>query len=195
MGDSTASFSMQSASSAMSVGSAVMGAFGAYGSAKATKSSLKAQAQIDMINARQAEMNYQHAADAGQREVGRVQMHTAQVKGAQRARLAANGVDLGTGSAAEILTSTDVLGEIDANTMETNAVHQAWGYRTQKTNFENDALFKRAGASAISPFGAALTSLMGSGGQVAKSWYSHSQSTPSKPAEEEADASQMWRFN
>lgn len=160
---------------------AVTSAVGAYSSAKAQKSALRGQAVIDDINARQSETAYQVAMLSGQREVQKVQAGAAQLKGRQRAALAANGVDLGTGSAAEVLTSTDVMSEIDENTLAANAVRAAWGYKIQKTGFENDALFKRAGASAISPFGAMTTSLMGSAGAVAKSWYDYTKNEPATP--------------
>ena len=44
-------------------------------------------------------------------------LQTRRVKGAQRAALAANGVDIGVGSAAESLATTDIVGERDANTI------------------------------------------------------------------------------
>ena len=58
------------------------------------------------------------------------------------------------------------------NTLTANAVRSAWGYRTQAVNFENEALTKRATAGAISPFGSAAGSLLGSAATVAGSWYS-----------------------
>lgn len=70
-----------------------------------------------------------------------------------------------------MLTSTDVLGAIDANTANANAVRAAWGYRTQATNYANDALNKRAADGAISPFLSGASSLLGGAGQVASSWY------------------------
>lgn len=48
------------------------------------------------------------------------------------------------GSAAEIQASTDIMKEIDMATVESNAVRNAFGYRTQAMNFENEALAKRA---------------------------------------------------
>lgn len=150
---------------------AILSAIGAWAGASAQKTSLRAQAEIAEINARTAESNAQATLFAGQREQQRSMLHTANLKGSQRARIAANGIDLGVGSAVRVLTTTDVMGEIDANQIKANAVRQAWGQRVVATNYENEALRARANASAISPGTAAVTSLLGSAGSVAANWY------------------------
>jgi hypothetical protein len=204
----------------MQVAGAASSAVGAYAGAKANKSSLNLQATLADINAksildtadinarsimdtadlnkRQAESAAQQTLLTGEREVQRSQLATAKLKGTQRASLAANGVDLGVGSAEQILTTTDVLGEVDANTLQANAVRGAWGYRTQgqadynrartqatgqttqartaANNQESQAFMSRASADAISPGSAAFTSLLSSGGAVASSWYQYGKS-------------------
>ena len=149
----------------------MFGALGAWMSASANQSMLRGQADIADINATTAERSAQSALLAGQREEQRSSLATANLKGAQITGFAANGVDLGQGSAARVLTDTDILGAIDKNTIAANAVRSAWGYRTQATNYQNEALQKRAGASAISPLMAAGTSLLNSAGSVASNWY------------------------
>ena len=144
---------------------------GAYYGAKSQKSSLEFQAQLDDINARLAESSAQSILFQGQREEQRSRLQTAQVKSAQRVALAANGVDLTEGSAAELLTSTDVLGEADANTINANAVRAAWGQRSQATNMQIDAMGKRTAARAINPNMAAASTLLNGATQVASSWY------------------------
>lgn len=159
----------------VAVGLAATGAaangVGAYYGAKSQKSSLEFQAQMDDINARLAESSAQTILFQGQREEQRSRLQTAQMKSAQRVALAANGVDLTEGSAAEILTSTDVLGEVDANTIHANAVRAAWGQRTQATNMQIDAMGKRTAARAIKPNMAATSTLLNGATQVASSWY------------------------
>jgi hypothetical protein len=49
-----------------------------------------------------------------------------------------------------VLTSTDVMGQIDKNTIAANAVRSAWGYRTQATSFQNEALHEACGRRARS---------------------------------------------
>lgn len=151
---------------------AASSAIGAYYSAKQQRTALKMQADMAEINARSAETTAQSAMRSGEKEVGRLTLQAGQLKSRQRATMAANGVDLGAGSASELLASTDIMKEIDKNAIEENATRTAWGYRVQGTNFSNEALMKRATASGIDPNLAAVSSLLGSASQVASSWYS-----------------------
>lgn len=154
---------------------AASSAVGAYYGAQSQKQSLELQGNLADINARMSESTAQQTLLTGQREEQKSRIATANLKSTQRASLAANGVDLGEGSAAQILTSTDVLGEIDANTVQANAVRSAWGYRTQAVNQSNQTLLSRASADAINPGQSAVTSLLGSAGSVASSWYQYSK--------------------
>jgi hypothetical protein len=162
--------SFASASMAMQGIGAASSVVGSYYAAESQKSSLGFQAGIADINARMAEQSAQGELLRGEREYQSSRLRTAQLKGRQRASLAANGVDLGVGSAAEILTSTDVMGETDANTIQANAIKSAWGHRTQATSQQNDALMKRASASSISPGSAAFSSLLSEGGKMGSSY-------------------------
>lgn len=154
---------------------AASSAVGAYYGAQSQKQSLELQGNLADINARMSESTAQQTLLTGQREEQKSRIATANLKGTQRASLAANGVDLGEGSAAQILTSTDVMGEIDANTIQANAVRSAWGYRTQAVNQSNQALMSRASADAINPGQSAVTSLLGSAGSVASNWYQYNK--------------------
>lgn len=154
------------------IGGAASSAVGSYFSAATQKINLQTQAYVADTNARIAELGAQTALSQGQQQVANLTLKAGQLKSSQRAAMAANGIDLGEGSAAEVQASTDIMKEIDTNTLTANAVRSAWGYRTQATNFQNDALMKRAGADSISPGMATATSLLGSAGSVAGSWYS-----------------------
>ena len=153
------------------IGGMLSGAIGGFFSAKAQKYQLKAQAIMADTNARIAEMGAQSALMQGEQEVGNLTLKAGQLKSTQRASLAANGVDLGVGNAAEIIASTDIMKEVDKNTTMANAIRNAWGYRMQGTNFTNEALTARNTASAISPGMSAFSSLMSGAGNVAANWY------------------------
>ena len=155
----------------LQLGGLLTSGVGSYYSAQSQRSALRFQAEMAAINARMAESSAQQELARGQQQVGALTLKAGQLKGSQRAAMAANGIDLGQGSAAEIQASTDIMKEIDANTIEANAVRSAWGYRTQGVNYQNQALMARASASGISPLGAAATSLLGGAGQVASNWY------------------------
>lgn len=123
----------------MQIGGLASGAIGGYFSARTAKINAETQAVVADSNARIAELGAQSVLQQGEKQVGALTLKAGQLKGAQRASLAANGIDLGVGSAAEILASTEVMTEIDKNTLNANAVRTAWGYRAQATNYQAEA--------------------------------------------------------
>lgn len=150
---------------------ALSGANAAKNSATATQIQLNFASDMAKINEQLNESNAQATLLVGQRQEQGVRLKTAQLKSTQRASMAANGIDLGSDTALRILTSTDLMGEIDAQTVASNAVRSAWGYRTQAANFAADAAFKGASASTINPNTAFTSTLLGNAGQVAMNWY------------------------
>lgn len=76
-----------------------------------------------------AEFNAQSTLEAGKGQEQRLMLENAALKSTQTAQLAANGVALDSDSSLRILTTTDYLGEVDVNTMHTNAVREAMGIR------------------------------------------------------------------
>ena len=157
------------------VAGTAISASGAYHSAKVQKTSLETQARMADINARIAEMGAQSAMQQGKQQVAALTHQAGQLKGRQRTTLAANGVDLGVGNAAEIQASTDIMKTIDASNLKMNALRTAFGHRTQGMNATNEANMARANAQGISPGGAAASTLLGGATQVAANWYSMSQ--------------------
>jgi len=162
---------MCTAGLALQAGGAATSAVGSYYGAQSNKATLGLQATLGDLNARVAESAAQSALFAGQRQEQGVRIQTANTGSSQRVALAANGVDVGEGTAARVQASNSILGEIDANTVAANAVRAAWGYRTQATNNRNDALTRRAAADGISPLTAGATSLLGSAAAVSSGWY------------------------
>lgn len=157
-----------------------MQAFGAYRNSQATKAAYGAQAEINRNNAIVAGWQAQDAIERGNKAASRSRMQTRQLKGTQRARMAANGVDLTTGSALEILTDTDYFGEIDATTIKDNAAREAWAIRNQAMGFTSEANLLQSRADSESPFLSGATSLLTSAGKVAPYWYSSTGSRSSK---------------
>ncbi len=162
------------------IGGSVSGAAGSYYSAKSQASSLQFQSDIAGINARVAELGAQSELMKGERYVGVLTMRAGRVKSSQRAAMAANGIDLGEGNAAEVQASTDIMKEIDSNTLQANAVRSAWGYRTRSVNYQNEAVLRSATADTISPFASAATSMLGSAGGVANTWYNYQRNKEGK---------------
>lgn len=156
---------------ATQVGGAISSAIGAYANIKGQKAQLRMQAILDGINAQTAESTARSTLQAGQHEEQASMLRTAQLKSTQQAEFASHGIDLGEGSAARVLTSTDVMGAIDKNTIAANAVRAAWGYRTGAVNSRNAGLMADSSADALSAGSGAATSLLGSAGSVAQNWY------------------------
>ena len=142
-------------------------AIGAYDSTAARRNMLGMDAQIAQLQGSQA-----LAAGQAQEEDSRLQ--SGQLFGRQRAQLAANGVQLGSGSALDLLTGTKVIGNIDATTIHNNALRAAWGYQTQSD-------IDRYAASNLNPTTTALTTLLGSAGSVANSWYRYNNAMNGAP--------------
>jgi len=159
---------------------AINSAIGSYYQTQASIQNYKFQSQMAGINALISETNAQAMLLAGQRAEQNVRLRGARIKSAQRASMAANGIDLQSSTAQNVLNSTDVLNETDALTVQSNALKAAFGYRTQSVSDKNSANIYSAVSDGMSPLGNATGSLLSSGGAVAESWHKYSQrSSPS----------------
>lgn len=108
----------------------------------------------------------QQAADAlvrGQEAESLQRSQTRGMIGSQRAALAASGVDVSDGSAADVQADTAMLGELDARAIRNNARREAWGYQVQATNYRSQGALaqasgkNQAGALRTESFGTLLT--------------------------------------
>lgn len=151
-------------------------AVGAYGQAKAQQASLQAQAQVAENNAVLSGWQAEDSIDRGQVAADRALLKGGQLKGAQRAAMAANGVDLSVGSPQAILNDTDYMTAVDASQLLDNAAREAWGYRMQARSYRENASATRAGASNINPWLSAGTSVLTSATNVASRWYGANRS-------------------
>lgn len=163
---------------AMAVGSVAFGAMGAYQQSASAKASMEYQSQVAKNNAITAEYQAQDAIKRGQVAEEQQRRKTAMMKGSQTARLAANGLDISEGSALQILSDTDWMGEQDALTVRDNANREAWGYRVQGQNASSNSNMLKASADAQNPLLSGATSIMTNPatGVVAQKWYTMSGS-------------------
>lgn len=144
---------------------------GSYYASENNKNTLNHQAAMDEINARISERGAQSVLLQGERQEQGVRLNTAKIKSSQRVAMAANGIALDSGTAVNNLTSTDVMGELDAINVQTNALSAAWGYRTQAVNQRSAADMKRTAANNINPFSDAFVTAISGAGKVAPQWY------------------------
>lgn len=119
---------------------------GAYAQAEATK----AQAKYNEQQARSAEMMAKMQADdaleRGDSEAARVRKQGKQVVGAQRAMMAAQGLDLSSGTAQDLQTESYLTSADDALRVKNNAYREAWGYKAEGANKRAQARMESIGA-------------------------------------------------
>lgn len=166
---------------ALAVAGMVMGAIGSFYGAKTEANQLRSralsaefEASESRLNAAGAEMDAQSILAAGAHEKGLRSLGYAQEAGAQKVATAASGVEIGNGSAAEVAASIELAKQVDMLTVTKNTVQAAGQARMQRAQLRGRALIGdvsaanlRASARTINPALAAITSLVGGGGQLA----------------------------
>ncbi len=156
-----------------------MTALGSYDQASQQQGALSYESQVFNNNAVLTGYQASVAKQVGAQQLQTTQLNTANLYGAQRASMAANGVDLGSGSANDVLTSTKMLGNIDALTVQDNTNRQVWSLNNQATNYRNEAAMYASAAGNINPGLRGFTSLLSGAGTFAAnnattvaSWFS-----------------------
>lgn len=158
-----------------------LGAMSAYQQSQATKASMEYQSAVARNNAITSEYQAEDAIKRGQTAEEQQRRKTMMLKGTQTARLAANGIDISEGSALQILSDTDWMGEQDALTVRDNANREAWGYRVQAQNATSNSTMLRNSADAQNPLLSGATSLITNpaAGVVADKWTKMAQGSSS----------------
>lgn len=141
MGDSGG----MSASAGISAASSLAGA---YSQSEALKSQSDYQRSMSAINARFADIQGKDAIERGEKEAQKLKKGAKRTIGAQRAALAAQGIDVNEGSALELQEDTDKLSSEDAMQIRNNAWREAWGYRVQAQNISSQSAMSSIGANA-----------------------------------------------
>lgn len=134
-------------------------ALGAYQQAKLA-------GDVAARNAKLADLQAEDVLRRGENEAADLRRRVAATKSAQRVSLAAKGLDLTYGTAADLQDQTDFFGESDVATVRTNARKEAWARRSQGANFQAEALSQR-------PWLSAGSTLLAGAGQVASRWYDY----------------------
>ena len=99
----------------------------------------KYQAEIARQNAKTAQMNAEQKRQEGIEEARLTRMKNLQKIGSQQAAMAANGFDVGEGTAVDVIEDTATMGELDALTIQYNKETQAQAYEAQANNYQNQA--------------------------------------------------------
>lgn len=130
---------------------AVAAAAGATVAAVGGKNQGDAEYAAARYNARQQENEAVRTRNKGVEEENLVRRHTAELVSRQRAQLAAQGLDIGTGSALQLQTDAATIGEADALRIRSNFENQALQLEEQAllTKFEGRARQSAARTRAI----------------------------------------------
>jgi hypothetical protein len=130
------------------------------------------QATVAANNAIIAKQNADYAIQSGQQQASTQSMKGRAVAGKIKANQAASGVDVNTGSAADVQASQREVSKIDSDTVLNNAELKAYGYRSDATNFEAQKGLDQLQAEQA-PIGAAFSAaggLLSSASSVGTRW-------------------------
>lgn len=92
------------------------------------------QSQVALNNQIIAQQQEQNIVNQGVSNMQQQQLKTSQAVGANRARMAASGLDIDVGTPADVLSDTASLGLEDANNIRNNAINQAYSASGQVMN-------------------------------------------------------------
>lgn len=126
--------------SGLIIASTLLSAAGAVQQGNASAAASRYNAQVAEMNATISDKRARDALERGQVEEQKQRQKTASIMGAQKAAMAANGVDLSFGSPLDTIVDTATMGELDALTIRSNAYREEYDYKV-------DAVNKRAGAN------------------------------------------------
>jgi hypothetical protein len=118
---------------------ALASAGGALYSGIATSQAASYRATVARNNAAMANANATRAIAAGQQQAQDKSLQNAAALGALTTGLAANGVDVNSGSALDLQASQRAKGQLDASTTLHNSQVQAYGYRTNAVSDEAES--------------------------------------------------------
>ncbi len=114
-----------------------------FAQAKSAKDQGKYEGDINNLNASLAGKQAEDAYLRGRESERRSRINTRQTIGAQRAALGAQGIEIDSGSGADIQADTEAQGALDIMTIRNNAANEAWGYDVQATGYRSKAQLAR----------------------------------------------------
>lgn len=117
-----------------------------YAEANAARSAGNYAEQNAELNAKLAEMDAKDATRRGDDAANAARKRASQVRGAQRAAFAAQGIDVGQGTALDLQRETEVMGEQEAQMIKNNAWREAWGYQMEAQNQRTAGQFAQSSA-------------------------------------------------
>lgn len=159
--------------------STTMGIVSSIQEGNARQAEYNYQAEVAKQNAKIAQANADQKRQEGIEESRLQRLKTLQAVGSQQAAMAANGLDVSSGTALDIVEDTATMGELDALTTRYNYESQALGLEQQAYNFKNQSNLDILAGQNAQKAGTINAAAVGFGGlsrtaSVAADWYSPS---------------------
>lgn len=156
---------------AAAVGAGVS-AYSSVQAGKAREQAAQYQAAVAKNNQTLAEAQAQMEIQRGARLEDEKRRETASREGAIRAAAGASGVDVNDGSPLRLASDTAELGELDAQTIRSNAQRAAFGYRTKGMDYAAQASLDMMAAEDANRSGSlgAFSSLISGASSVSDKW-------------------------
>lgn len=153
--------------------------YGQMQSSAAASAAASYNAQVSANNQKLANQEAQDAIARGDQQAQLKASATEQVIGRQKAALAANGVDVNSGSAVDLESDSAAAGQFDQLTIQNNALRESIGYHNQGINYQNQASLDEASSANALSAGElqAGASVFKGAGSVAGQWYNFSYGT------------------
>lgn len=164
------------------IGGSILGSLfsaqGAAKSAQAQSGQMLYQAGLSQLNAQIAEQNAIYTQQQGERQAAKYGLGARQQIGQITADKAASGLDVGSGSAKQVIDSQHLVAEMDMDQIRSNAAKAAYDYRTQASADRSQAAMDWLGARDVKAAGQTnvLGSLIGGASSVADKWLKGSES-------------------
>lgn len=171
------------AAGAMTAANVALGAYSAYSSTASARAQAKYQRQTNEVNATLAAQAATEAERIGYDEAQKLARKNAAARGEQVAAMVGAGLDVTTGTPADVIKATDYFGGIDVQTVAQNARKAAWGHRVEQQNYLSTASAYGASTRAYRPALSTGLSLIGSAGDVAEKWASRKVRQPTPEPE------------
>jgi len=160
-----------------SLGGGLLSAFGAHQAGERQQQMYNYQAQVARINADIDKQNAAYARNKGEIEATQYGQKAAQQRGGILSAQAASGLDVNSGSAAQVRSSQGTLTRMDLTQIRSNAAKVAYDYDVKSTMDINQAnLDVMAGENAAKAGNInAMSSILGTVGSVSSKWMQGSQ--------------------
>jgi hypothetical protein len=155
---------------ATSIAGAGGGLYGAIKSGNAAKDQAEFMYAQALQNTAYAEQQADDAYDRGNDIANRIASQGRQIVGAQRAGTAAQGIDISSGTAAELQAEAAKFSSEDAFRARVNAANEAFGYRTQAANNLSTARYGKQAAENIAR-DSLITGGLGAAQSLGNSYY------------------------